>query len=114
MLLPQPLAPTRAVVFPAGIDRFKLYSTVQSGLDGYAKWTFRNSILPSTLAGAVPDFDRGSRREGLSMTPKSSDAAADAFMKANNCGANWEVALAAIVTERTTLTVGQRSAAQSR
>jgi hypothetical protein len=70
--------------------------------------------LPSRVAGAVPSSDRRSRRDGLSMIAKSSDSAADAIVKWNNFGVTWEAAVAAIVTERMTLIIGQRSSSHPR
>jgi len=48
--LPEPEGPTRAVVLPASNTSLKSLSTVTSGLEGYLKFTFLNSILPEVLS----------------------------------------------------------------
>uniref|UniRef100_A0A9I9EAC6 Uncharacterized protein n=1 Tax=Cucumis melo TaxID=3656 RepID=A0A9I9EAC6_CUCME len=56
VLLPEPLLPTRAIVFPAGTVREKLLRILTSGLDGYAKSTFFSSISPETDSNSKPDL----------------------------------------------------------
>ncbi|KAJ0511593.1 hypothetical protein HanIR_Chr11g0553861 [Helianthus annuus] len=40
---PEPLLPTKAIVFPAGTLKEKLFKILTSGLEGYEKSTFFNS-----------------------------------------------------------------------
>ena len=104
VLLPLPLAPTNAVVLPAGIERLKSRSTEAPGREGYAKHRFEISILPSQpCLGIFPVSSRGSSSDSLSMTLKSSDAAAAALVNAVIWGANVETDVAAISAAKTTL-----------
>lgn len=104
VLFPLPLAPTNAVVLPAGMDMLKSRSTGKPGREGYAKARFVISILPSQPSlGIFPDSSSGSSSDFLSMTLKSSDAAAAAFVKAVIWGAIVETEVAAISAAKTTL-----------
>ena len=104
VLFPLPLAPTKAVVLPAGMEMLKSRSTGAPGREGYAKPRFEISILPSQLTrGTFPDSSSGSSSDFLSMTLKSSDAAAAALVKAVIWGAIVETEVAAISAAKTTL-----------
>jgi len=46
VLFPEPEAPTKAVVFPSSKTAEKSSRTFWSGLEGYVKVTFLNSMLP--------------------------------------------------------------------
>lgn len=104
VLFPLPLAPTKAVVLPAGMEMLKPRSTGALGREGYAKARFEISILPSQLSvGIFPDSSSGSSSDFLSMTLKSSDAAAAALVNAVIWGAMVETELAAMSAAKTTL-----------
>jgi len=105
VLFPLPLAPTKAVVLPAGIERLKSRRTDTPRRDGYAKDKFVISILPSQLfnGGICPDSSSGSSSDFLSMMLKSSDAAPAALVNAVICGAIVEAEVAAISAAKTTL-----------
>ena len=104
VLFPLPLAPTKAVVLPAGMEILKSRSTEVPGREGYAKDRFRISMLPTLLSiGIIPESSSGSSADFLSMTLKSSDAAAAAFTKAVIWGAIVETEVAAISAAKTTL-----------
>ena len=82
VLFPLPLAPTNAVVLPAGIEMLKSRSTGAPGREGYAKARFVISILPSQPSlGIFPDSSSGSSSDFLSMMLKSSDAAAVVYLQ---------------------------------
>uniref|UniRef100_A0A7C9DQL8 Uncharacterized protein n=1 Tax=Opuntia streptacantha TaxID=393608 RepID=A0A7C9DQL8_OPUST len=57
VLFPDPLWPTTARLFPAGILRFSSFRMVTSGLVGYLKLTHLNSMSPLI---SVTIFDLGS------------------------------------------------------
>lgn len=82
VLLPQPLAPTSPVVFPAGMERLRPFSTAAPGLEGYENMRFLISIWPRSSVGVTPFRDRGSSCEGLSRISNSSAAADEALVKA--------------------------------
>jgi hypothetical protein len=104
VLFPQPLAPTKAVVLPTGMEILKSRSTGAPGRDGYANVKFVISILPlQPSLGISPDSSRGSSSDFLSMTLKSSDAAAAALVNAVICGAIVETEVAAMSAAKTTL-----------
>lgn len=103
VLLPQPLAPTRAVVFPAGMDRLKSRSTSVAGREAYANFMFWISILPRQFLNVIPASENGSNWDGLSINRNSSAAAAAAFVIAVSWGKSMLVADDAINTERATL-----------
>lgn len=104
VLLPLPLAPTKAVVLPAGMEMLKSRSTGAPGREGYAKARFVISKLPSQLSiGIFPDSSSGSSSDFLSITLKSSDAAAAALMNAWIWGTIVETEVAAIRAAKITL-----------
>lgn len=83
VLFPEPLAPTRAVVLLAGIDRVKSFRTGMPGREGYAKATLRSSMSPRQAAGRIPSWLSESTLDVLSMTWNSSCAAAAALPTAS-------------------------------
>ena len=105
VLFPQPLAPTRAVVFPAGIDMLKERRTGAPGREGYAKTTFETSMFPlqSLVDGISPESSNGSSFDCLSITPNSSDAAPAAAAMTVVWIATPEIEVAAIRAAKTTL-----------
>ncbi len=104
VLFPLPLAPTNAVVLPAGMEMLKSRRTGAPGREGYAKARFVISILPLQLSlGIFPDSSSGSSSDFLSMTLKSSDAAAPALTNAVIWGAIVWIDDAAISAAKTTL-----------
>ena len=80
VLFPLPLAPTSAVVLPAGTEIVKSRSTGALGRDGYANDTFVTLIPPTQVTGFWPLSSRGSSSKSLSITLKISDAAAAALV----------------------------------
>jgi hypothetical protein len=103
VLLPQPLAPTRAVVLPAGIERLRFFNTLTPGREGYEKHKSLISMCPLHVAGFIPSSDSGSSLEGVSIISKSSEAAAAVFENVWNDGAIADIVEAAMSTEKTIL-----------
>ena len=103
VLLPEPLAPTKAVVLLAGISRLMPFNTCVSGREGYEKERFSACKCPWHVSGIVPLSERGSRRDGLSKILNSSDAAAAPLVRAGICGYSRPIDFEARRSERTTL-----------
>lgn len=79
VLFPDPLAPTKAVVFFAGILRLRSVITGTFCRVGYEKWTSFNSMAPDTTLGLRPSSDSESISDLRSMTWKSAWAPAAAL-----------------------------------
>ena len=69
--LPLPERPISAVCLLAGITRSHWSRTVISGLDGYAKETFLNSIVPSGCGSRTPSNEVPSMSDLRSMSTRS-------------------------------------------
>ena len=103
VLFPDPLAPTKAVVFFAGIKRSRPVKTGTFGRVGYEKWTPFNSMAPIIPSGLRPSSDSESISGWRSMTWKRSWAAAAALVTWRICGAICVRAWAATMMAKTTL-----------
>jgi hypothetical protein len=101
--LPHPLGPTRAVVFPDDIDKFKSWSSGAVGHVGYAKYKMQNSISLVQVVGRLPLVESGSSRDGLLIMENNSAAADEAFVMAPICGRKNRTDVASSITLRTTV-----------
>lgn len=79
VLFPDPLAPTRAVVFFAGMFRLRPVKTAAFRRVGYEKWTSFNPMAPDISFGLTPSSDSESISDLRSMTWKRAWAAAPAL-----------------------------------
>lgn len=93
MLLPEPLLPTKAMVFPAGTVSEKLLRIRISGLEGYEKSTFFSSTSPETDSNCKPESLFRSIAGLWSIIRKILAAATFALANADMLGADCPKAL---------------------
>lgn len=105
VLLPQPLAPTRAVTLFAGMFKLIPFKTCTEGLAGYAKLTSFTSSSPAIgLSRTLSDvFEEISGiRSFISMNSLAAPAALAKSAKAGEMVVNADVP---IMTEKSTLKI---------
>ncbi len=103
MLLPQPLAPTKAVVLFAGNFKLMSSNTLTVGRAGYANETPFSSMSPTTLSFWMPSGLVESIRGSVLMTSRMSFAAALALVKSVIAGAIIVKEDVAMTTQKRTL-----------
>ena len=104
VLLPEPLAPTSAVVLSDGMSRSRPCSTGTPGRDGYENLTPRSLMSPVKSAMRVPSAESESMADLRSMMANRSCAAAVALEMAMVWGAICVSACAATSTAKMTVT----------
>lgn len=109
---PDPLAPTRAVVLPAGMESESPLRTWLSGREGYENTTSFSSMFPVHCSGFRPLVAMGSICEGLSIVWKSSIAAVAALVMLKICIMTVVIAVAATIRANITLPHGQLSSSR--
>lgn len=99
MLLPQPLAPTKAAEVPAGTVKETACKTCRSGRDGYAKDTSSKRTSISMASGRSPSVieKAGSLAQTLWMRPSAASAMPTPPMAPAAPAKPWRMAMANIM-----------------
>ena len=103
VLLPDPLAPTRAVTLPAGTRNVKSRRTVTLGRVGYLKVTLSKEMSRALESNDSPSVEKGSISDERSISWNNCAAAAPARLKSIRYGAIVVRPLDAIMIDMSTL-----------